>query len=175
MIKVIKSDLIKLALNNEFEIIAHSCNCFNCHGAGIAKQISITFSEASQVDNKTKRGDKNKLGGISYTTNTSPIVVNLYSQFDTRNKFNKTPLNYDALEKSLIKLKEFAISNNLTKIGIPLIGCGLAGGNIEKVLQIVLTVFNNKSDLTIVIYEKDFDCDNQYKRVIRFMNDFYSN
>ena len=37
--KIIKGDLIKLALQGEFDVIVHGCNCFCTMGAGIAKSI----------------------------------------------------------------------------------------------------------------------------------------
>ena len=62
--KIIKGDLLKLALEGKFDVITHGCNCFNTMGAGIARQIAIEFPEAAIADNYTKRGDKSKLGTI---------------------------------------------------------------------------------------------------------------
>lgn len=38
--KVITGNLIKLAINGDFDVIIHGCNCFCKMGAGIAKQIA---------------------------------------------------------------------------------------------------------------------------------------
>lgn len=43
MYKEIKGDLIKLALEGEFDVIAHGCNCFCTMGAGIAVAMKNTF------------------------------------------------------------------------------------------------------------------------------------
>ena len=82
MIKYIEGDLIKLAQSGAFEVIGHCCNCYNTMGAGIAPQIKKAFQEAYAVDCETIAGDETKLGTISYTTESKPIVVNLYGQFD---------------------------------------------------------------------------------------------
>jgi hypothetical protein len=44
-------------------------------GAGIAPQIKSKFPDAYIVDCQTTRGDINKLGTISYTLNTSPLLL----------------------------------------------------------------------------------------------------
>lgn len=48
------------------------------------------------------------------------------------------------LEKSLLELKGFMIDNKLTTLSFPyMIGCGLAGGNVNIVLNIIKRVFEN--------------------------------
>src|SRR5262245_29107160 len=44
--KVVRGDLVKLALDGRFEVIIHGCNCQCEMGAGIAKVIKQTFPEA---------------------------------------------------------------------------------------------------------------------------------
>ena len=44
--KIIEGDLIQLALDGEFDLIIHGCNCFCSMGAGIAKSIREIFPEA---------------------------------------------------------------------------------------------------------------------------------
>jgi O-acetyl-ADP-ribose deacetylase (regulator of RNase III) len=104
MIKEIKGDLIRSAKNGEFDLIAHQANCFNTMGSGIAKSIKEEWPEAAAVDSATIKGDRSKLGTISFTTNTNPIIVNLYGQFDYWSPGVLT--DYDALEKALLKMKE---------------------------------------------------------------------
>ena len=66
--KIIEGDLIKLAIEGEFDVIIHGCNCFGSMGAGIAKSIKNTFPEAYVADLKTELGSRDKLGSISYVT-----------------------------------------------------------------------------------------------------------
>jgi O-acetyl-ADP-ribose deacetylase (regulator of RNase III) len=146
-IKYIKGDLLRDRKN--FDVIAHQCNCFLSFGAGIAAQIRVQIPEAHQVDLKTQYGDKNKLGTISHTVNAVPTVVNMYGQYKyTRHEVDT---NYDALRSCIKKLKEKFTGK---KIGMPLIGAGLAAGDwkvIEKIIEEELV----DEDITVVIWEKN--------------------
>lgn len=134
-IKYIQGDLVRDA-ERDFDVIGHGCNCWCTFGAGIALAIKNKYPEAYDVDCKTKSGDRNKLGTISYTKGTVPIIVNLYTQFGYGNsRFGKVDLDYDALRSSLKLVKEKFSGKTF---GFPMIGSGLAGGSwdvIEKIIQ----------------------------------------
>jgi len=134
MIKYVDGDLLKMS--DDFDVIAHCCNCFCVMSAGIAPQIKAKFPEAYAVDCATKKGDLAKLGTISYTTETKPTVVNLYGQYDyTGRRSGNMDLDYDAL-RSAIKLMKEKFSGKT--FGLPKIGSGLAGGDftiIEKIIE----------------------------------------
>jgi O-acetyl-ADP-ribose deacetylase (regulator of RNase III) len=159
MIKVIKGNLIDLGKNNSFNLILHGCNCFHSMNAGIAKQIKDEFPEAYDADKLTAKGDKNKLGTISKAKAkkyNNLTIINCYSQYSTIYSNGEPPINYKALERSFKNIKkEFDISY---KIGIPLIGYGLAGGDLISILNIIYNELSNY-DTTIVIYEKDKNAD----------------
>lgn len=134
MIRYIDGDLVRDA--EQFDVIAHCCNCFCTMGSGIAPQIKTKFPEAYDVDCTTGKGDKAKLGTISYTENTTPIVVNLYGQYDyTGRRRNEMDLDYQALKSALTMMKEKFAGK---RFGLPKLGAGLAGGDwvvIERILQ----------------------------------------
>jgi O-acetyl-ADP-ribose deacetylase (regulator of RNase III) len=44
--KIIKGDLVKLALEGHFDVIVHGCNCQGVMNSGIARQIRINFPNA---------------------------------------------------------------------------------------------------------------------------------
>jgi O-acetyl-ADP-ribose deacetylase (regulator of RNase III) len=133
MIKYIDGDLVKDA--ELFDVIAHCCNCFCTMGAGIAPQIKTKFPEAYKADCETINGDTNKLGTISYTENTKPIVVNLYGQFDyTGRRTGQMDLDYTALRSALREMKN-KFSGLL--FGLPKIGAGLAGGDWDVIEAII--------------------------------------
>jgi O-acetyl-ADP-ribose deacetylase (regulator of RNase III) len=136
--KTIKGDLIRLALNNEFDVIIHGCNCFNHMGAGIAKTIKQNFPEAYAADQKTRKGDKGKLGRYSYATvdvnGDALVVINAYTQFEWWGKGNKA--DYKAIE-SVFRLIKKNFSGK--RIGYPAIGAGLAGGNWQTISAIIET------------------------------------
>lgn len=134
MIKHINGDLVRDA--EQFDVIVQGCNCFCVMGAGIAPQIKAKFPEAYAVDCETVAGDVNKMGTITHTINTTPIVVNMYTQFDTKGRRNgEMDFDYDAFRKGLQALK---LKFSGKRIGMPKIGSGLAGGDwsiIEKILE----------------------------------------
>jgi O-acetyl-ADP-ribose deacetylase (regulator of RNase III) len=136
MIRYVDGDLLKLADENNFDVIAQGCNCFCVMGSGIAPQIKAKYPEAYAVDCETTAGDVKKLGTITYTKNTTPIVVNIYSQYDTKGRRQgKMDLDYDALRSGIKAMKE---NFSGKRFGLPQIGSGLAGGDwtiIEKIIE----------------------------------------
>jgi O-acetyl-ADP-ribose deacetylase (regulator of RNase III) len=130
--KIIKGDLIKLALEGKFDVIIHGCNCFCTMGAGIARQIKSTFPEAYEADCKTKEGSTNKLGAYSHATVGNVTIINAYTQYDYKGSGIKA--DYDAIRSVFRKLK-LDYSGKL--IGYPKIGAGLAGGNWNQISKII--------------------------------------
>lgn len=140
MYKEIEGDLITLAKQGKFNVIAHGCNCFCRMKRGIAPQMAEAFG-CDKFNLETKflwEGDINKLGQIEYkwlnplneeeTSETKTMihtlaVVNAYTQYhwDTKTK----PFDYDAFRLCMRKM------NHIFKgyhIGMPKIGSHLAGG-----------------------------------------------
>lgn len=134
--KTVDGDLIALALNGEFNVIIHGCNCFCTMGAGIARAIKTEFPEAYTADTATKKGDRDKLGRFSSTTVTrdghSITVVNAYTQYHYRGSGNKA--NYPAIA-SVMKAIKAAFPGK--RIGYPLIGAGLAGGDWSIIAPLI--------------------------------------
>jgi O-acetyl-ADP-ribose deacetylase (regulator of RNase III) len=134
--KVVQGDLIKLALQSQFDVIVHQCNCFNTMGLGIARQIAIELPEAAIADNYTKRGDASKLGTIGVIEierkNVKFIVVNAYGQYGCN--INKVNADYDALRKCF---KEVKRQFSGKRIAYPKIGAGLARGNWDIISKII--------------------------------------
>ena len=159
MIKYIKGDLIDLALAGEFDLIAHGANVFHTMGAGIAKQIRERIPEAYLADLETIEGDENKVGTYSYAIKkTTKKVLNQDSRFEykyvmvvnayTQYTYSRSGdvFSYDGFEKIL---KDIAKTYPYYKNGLPLIGCGLAGGNKERILKIIEDTIGHM-DITIV-------------------------
>lgn len=126
--KKIQGDLLKLALAGEFDVIVHGCNCQCTMGAGIAKSIKFLFPEAYEADCQTKKGDREKLGTISQASvvrdGIKLTIVNAYTQFHWRGSGVKA--DYDAIRSAMRAIKKEFTGQ---RIGYPLIGAGLAGGD----------------------------------------------
>jgi O-acetyl-ADP-ribose deacetylase (regulator of RNase III) len=136
--KTIEGDLIKLALEGHFDVIVHGCNCFCAMGAGIAKSIKSEFPEAFEADLTTEKGVKQKLGSYSQVTVTrngkSITIINAYTQFHWAGQGVKA--DYDAIRRVFSQLKaEFGDA----RIGYPMIGAGLAGGDWGVIAHIIDT------------------------------------
>jgi O-acetyl-ADP-ribose deacetylase (regulator of RNase III) len=148
----IKGDLIKLAIEGQFDLIVHGCNCFCTMGAGIAKTIKQKFPEGYQADLETEKGDKSKLGTISWaetvTENGKLIIVNGYTQYNWKGRGRKA--DYNAIRKVFKKVKK---SFSGLRIGYPAIGAGLAGGDWEIISEIIGEELEGE-DHTFVEYRK---------------------
>jgi len=136
----IDGDLITLAQTGHFDVIAHGCNCFCTMGAGIAPQMAKAFGADQMLLEKPKHsGDINKLGQIDsrYIPSKRLTIVNAYTQYGFRIKGSNesyTALDYEALILCMRKMNRLFHGK---KIGLPQIGCGLAGGDWEKVKAII--------------------------------------
>jgi len=136
--KVITGDLIKLTLEGHFDVIIHGCNCFRTMGAGIAKQIKQTFPEAYIADCNNPCPCLERLGNISYAVvkrlGRDFVVVNAYTQLNYSRVPGKVSVDYNAVRRSLRRVKSLFSGQ---KIGYPMIGCGLAGGDWDIISQII--------------------------------------
>ena len=105
-------------------------------GGGIARHIKNSFPEAYEADKKTGYGDKSKLGTFSEATiernGHTFTVINAYTQF--RYGTEKDHFEYDTFPSLLQSIKA---KYGDKRIGLPLIGCGLAGGNEPRILQMI--------------------------------------
>ena len=149
--KTISGNLIQLAKDGQFDLIAHGCNCFCTMGAGIAKAVKDVFPVAFQADEATKRGDRAKLGTCSSAEialrTSSLIVVNAYTQFDWRGRGTK--VDYAAVRSCMEWIKKQYPGK---RIGLPRIGAGLAGGDWPTIAAIIQQELVGE-DVTLVEYQ----------------------
>lgn len=146
-IKFIDGDLVRDS--DQYEVILHGCNCFNTMGSGIALQMKNKFPQAYAVDCKTKKGDRAKLGTISYTTDTTPIIVNCYSQYDFKGRrVGIMDCDYMAIKTALQAVRKTFTGK---KIGMPKIGSQLAGGDWNVIIRIVQEILEGE-DVTVITW-----------------------
>lgn len=151
-IKETVGNIIELAENGDFEVIAQGCNCHCVMGSGLAKDLKNKIPEVFAVDCETVAGDRSKLGTITYTKENPFTVVNCYTQYDKGN--NGIYADYDAIEKSLQMLKDTFPGK---KIGLPKIGAGRAGGDWDIIKPIIEKIFCDDSDDVTIVYFSEFD------------------
>jgi len=150
--KIIEGDLIKLALDGEFDLIVHGCNCFCTMGAGIAKKIKEFFPEAYEADLKTEKGSSDKIGSISSVTvtrgNSNITVVNGYTQYSPIG--NGILVDYEAVDSVFKEIKQ---KFSGYRIGYPMIGAGLAKGDWQITSELILEQLSGE-DHTLVKYKE---------------------
>ena len=134
-----KGNLIAMAKAQQLDIIVHGCNCHNTMGGGIARQIRVQIPDAWLADQETIAGDRNKLGtytlGHAIFGGGAVIVVNAYTQYCyNRRDTNSDLFEYESFQTILDKL---AVRFGICRIGFPMIGMGLAGGDPKRIIPMI--------------------------------------
>jgi O-acetyl-ADP-ribose deacetylase (regulator of RNase III) len=155
MLKIAKGDLLKMGRDNEFDIILHGCNCFNVMGGGIAGQVAQQFPDAYLADQETVRGDVGKLGTYTIGMDGRLVVLNCYTQYGI-SRGGEDVFEYTAFQRLLEKIQ---YRFGKWRIGLPMIGMGLAGGNAERIIpqleQFAQRVANQGGSVTLVEYSRE--------------------
>ena len=146
--KIVKGNLLDLFDKGEFDAIVHGCNCFNTMGAGIALQIKNRYPEAWEADKTTIKGHKSKLGTFTLAFCSKGIVINAYTQY--RPGLNDLEENYGAIDDAMRKI---SLVFEGKRVGLPLIGAGLASGDWNFIKDIIANNLDGVVDYTIVQYE----------------------
>jgi O-acetyl-ADP-ribose deacetylase (regulator of RNase III) len=153
----VTGDLIVLAKTGEFDVIAHGCNCRSTMGAGIAPHMARNFG-CDKFEMETWGPTIEKLGCIDYETfvigknaiwsltdadnklnEPELTVVNAYTQnnYGANHKDGVTkPVDYEAITMCMRKMNVIFKGKH---IGLPKIGAGLAGGNWDRIKNIIQT------------------------------------
>jgi O-acetyl-ADP-ribose deacetylase (regulator of RNase III) len=151
--KIVSGDLIEMAKQRKFDVIIHGCNCFHSMNSGIARQIRTQFPEAYEADLKTAKGSKLKLGGISngYVDRYGLVVINAYTQYRYGRDKNIIYMDYLALRGCFNLIARAPLIKDV-RIGYPLIGAGLGGGDWDRIALIIDEEFRGL-DHTLVKWE----------------------
>jgi|LNFM01.1.fsa_nt_gb O-acetyl-ADP-ribose deacetylase (regulator of RNase III) len=149
--RTITGDLIVLAKAGAFDVIAHGCNCFHTMGGGIAAQIRQHFPEAFAADVATPYGARAKLGTCSVATVSVAgghdlTIVNAYTQFEPSGGSGGVDVDYGAVAKAMAWIGAHYSGK---RIGLPMIGAGLAGGDWATIEVIIRDALGGE-DVTIV-------------------------
>lgn len=184
--KEVNGNLIQLAKEGTFDVIAHGCNCFCTMGAGIAPVMAEAFGcNKYTMESFMHKGDIDKLGRIEYRpvhikgdhifTHLSERtyfdgelqgykevnVVNCYTQYGFGLNHAggiSAPLDYEALTLCMRKINHIFKGKH---VGLPQIGCGLAGGDWEIVREIMIKELKD-CNLTVVIFDKNEHKENRH-------------
>ncbi len=146
----IYGNLVKMAKNGYFDLISHGCNTQKNFGAGIALEIKKAFPLSYEKD----KNSSSIMGDYSVCVDYPEcVIVNSYTQkFVGKSKASSDSEyhRYEAIRSCMKKINEEFKGKH---IGLPLIGCGLAGlkwSKVKKILQEELIDMN----VTIVRLQK---------------------
>ncbi len=167
--KEVEGDLVALALEGRFDVVAQGNNCFCVQGAGLAPQFVRAFgTDKFPMEDPVYKGNINKLGMIDYKTFLMPIpkemgggdlgryeltVINCYTQYgfgSNHDDGTPAPADYEAITLCMRKINKIFAGSH---VGLPMIGCGLAGGDWEVVKGIIQKELKD-CQVTVVIYKK---------------------
>jgi hypothetical protein len=145
-------------LNVKKGYILHQCNCVTLDCIGLAKSLELYFPDNLPYKNRKKFGTKNDPGTV-YISGADPYIVNIFGQYlpgkPTITETKKVREKYfeDALDAFVDFLDG---TEEIVLIAIPYkIGCGLAGGNWNNYLDLILKFekklheMNIKNEITI--------------------------
>lgn len=142
MLKHTKGNLIDLAEQGKFDIVVHGCNCFNTMGSGFAKEIRERYPDVYDADTRMDQEFGTnyrylKLGNYSevnvYATAGKFKIINAYTQFHFSPR-DVDHFEYDSFKLILQKLLHFYSNYDF---GFPYIGCGLAGGDKDRIIAMI--------------------------------------
>lgn len=120
------------------KIIAHVCNDVGAWGAGFVLALSKRWSKPEREYRTLARRQSLKLGMLKLVQVERAIwVANMIAQHDIRWHDRIPPIRYEALLECLKQLG-FESHQRQASIHMPRIGCGLAGGEWEKVEKLLL-------------------------------------
>jgi len=134
----VRSDL----LESKTTVIVHQCNCTTTHGKGLSAKIFERFPYTN-IYSRRKEGMRDNPGEIILKGNGKDqrYVVNMLAQrFPGKPQKNDTPeLRIKWFKMCLFQLQNLEILQSRdSSVGFPMyIGCGLAGGDWMKYLDIL--------------------------------------
>lgn len=144
MIRYVKGDL----LNSNMKVIAHGCNCHGVMGSGIARQIRDRWPNVYEVYNLKYRVMGLELGTIlPVLTPDGRVVINCMTQQDFGGD-GKRYVDYDAIATCISAIDSSVGNWDVSEVGFPMIGAGLAGGDWNTIETII--VANAKNFIPVV-------------------------
>lgn len=153
MLRFVKGDAT-LPQGSSLRYILQIVNDEGKYGAGFSGALSARWPKVeSEYRNWWReRYGKLKLGDIQTIQVLSDLaVINMVAQHGVVGKDNPKPIDYDALKVCLAKAGN-EISEYNAAVHMPRIGCGLAGGEWEKVEKIVEDELLKRS-INVTVYD----------------------
>lgn len=145
------------------KIIAHVCNDLGRWGSGFVVALGRRYPFAKSTYIMWSKGRcpnggpydlPFELGNVDFASTGwgkhDVLVANMVAQHDVVRKNGITPIRYDALSKCLKTVFQYASQNGYS-VHMPRIGCGLAGGEWNKIEPLILEA--NVFDIQVYVYD----------------------
>jgi O-acetyl-ADP-ribose deacetylase (regulator of RNase III) len=139
------------------KIIVHICNDIGRWGKGFVLALSKRWKEPEKIYRQwytsPKDGNVMELGKIQPVSLPDDItVINMIAQKGIYRAQGIAPIRYEAVRTCLNKVCQYAsrIEDKPVSIHMPRIGCGLAGGQWEKIEKIINDTL---IDLDVHVYD----------------------
>lgn len=117
---------------------------------GMGKGIVIEFNKRFDMKRKLQVLFNGYLDEfIEYGYESDCLMVPPVFNLITKERYWKKP-TYETMQGALEMMRKLAVENNINKIAMPLIGCGLDRLQWEKVSEIIKYVFKN-TDIEILV------------------------
>jgi len=166
MIELTKGNL----LASSDGVLVNTVNTVGVMGKGIALQFKDEFPHNYEVYVETCKKGELYPGTLLTVTDWSPrygekIIVNFPTKVHWRN-----PSKYEYIQKGLVALREFIITNKVESISIPPLGCGNGGLDWIKVKPMIMDSLSGL-DTVIHLYEPSADVAKVLKSTARPIGD----
>ena len=122
------------------KIIVHCCNNSGYWGAGFVLAVSARWPQVRRRYQELSRRYHNNLplGICQFVKLSSDLhIANVIGQQGIRSQFNPEPIKYWAIRQGLKEVAEVAKENNNASIHMPRMGAGLAGGDWNRIEEII--------------------------------------
>ena len=153
MINYIKGDATD-PQGEENKIIVHICNDIGGWGKGFVMAISKRWKEPENSYREWFKSDNDfDLGQVQFVKVEDTLWVgNMVAQHKIkRSKEGNPPIRYEAVKGALEKVSRFAVENKAS-VHMPRIGCGLAGGEWNKIEPLIIETLSEKN-IQVTVYD----------------------
>lgn len=141
------------------KVIAHCCNDVGSWGAGFVMALSRKCGMPEKqyrawADGRIEDAPLFKQGQlqlVQFRGTVDTLVANIIGQSGCGETYGLSPVRYGALEEGFLRLRE-EMKNCVWSLHMPRIGCGLAGGEWDKIEELITRVFEN-TNVEITVYD----------------------
>lgn len=149
MIRIVNKNILDAFSDFKDVVVCHQVNCFTM-GAGVAKALYLKYPDV-KIQHKRKinsfvnfKTRKELLGEIciAKTGMDNKYICNMFAQYYYGRNKKYCYTDYKAFKKCLSKIEK--INKNMVIVFPYNIGCGLAGGDWNKIYGILEEFSNNR-------------------------------